>query len=370
MNTAVEDHYYWLTSQLAARGQRAKTSRAIAAMNAGLGVTPLLLTASPAGPHGQVGRALAVAIAVFAVGVATIWLSHAWPSRQLSAISVTCSAIAVSAGCAIMTSPAVGLFGTVSFVFATIHIAVFHHPRLLLATWGIGAVTVIVLAVRLAATDPVLALALAVMPVLVNTFVYFTCRQAIGLSATDIHHSEIEPLTGLINSDGLYSRTANLLAARNRQDDRHLVLVVVSIDSYQLLTSLSGRRGANEARIEVSQALRETVRRNAIAAHISNSDFIIADTFTTPDPSPLINRIQGAMRSTPSRVTASIGVICTPLAPLTVHPPDVVLDKLLETANAAMTQVRERGGNDVRYDIRSDFPLDEEDAPGDAEPRS
>ena len=51
--------------------------------------------------------------------------------------------------------------------------------------------------------------------------------------------------------------------------------MVVSIDSYQLLTSLSGRRGANEARIEVSQALRETVRRNAIAAHISNSQTMI-----------------------------------------------------------------------------------------------
>ena len=184
MSTAVDDHYYWLTSQLAARGQRPRTSRAIAAMNAGLGITPLLLTASPAGPHGVVGRVLAVAIAVFAIGVATIWLSHAWPSRQASAISVTCSAIAVSAGCSIMANPAVGLFGTVSFVFATIHIALFHHPRLLLATWGIGGVTVIALAVRLAPIDPVLAFALAVMPVLVNAFVYFTCRQAIDLSAT------------------------------------------------------------------------------------------------------------------------------------------------------------------------------------------
>ena len=359
MTTTVDDHYYWLTSMLAARGQQARTSRAIAAMNAGLGFAPVMLLASPMGPRGPVRAALAVAIAIVAIGIATLWLSHAWPSRRSSEVSVACSSIAVSVGCLIMSSPLLGLFGAVSFVFTTIHIAVFHHPRLLLAPWGLGAVTVLVLTVRMGTHDPVLAVAGAGLAVLVNVFVYYTCRQVIDLSVTDVHHSEIESLTGLLNSDGFYTRTANLLAARNRQDDRHLVLVVVSIDSYDLLVSLAGRKQANQVRVEVSQALRETVRRNAIAAHITKSDFIIADTFTAPDASPLIDRVQGAMRSTPSRVTASIGVVCTPLAPLTVHPPDLVVDRLLAAANGAVTQVREAGGNDVRYDIRKDFPIDE-----------
>lgn len=359
MTAAVDDHYYWLTSMLAARGQQARTSRAIAAMNAGLGLTPVMLIASPMGPRGPVRAALAVAIAIFAISIATLWLSHSWPSRRASEVSVACSAVAVSAACLIMSSPILGLFATVSFVFGTIHIALFHHPRILVAPWGLGAVTVVVLAVRVGSQDPVLATALALLAVFVNVFVYYTCRQAIGLSTTDVHHSEIEPLTGLLNSDGLYTRTANLLAARNRQDDRHLVLVVVSIDSYELLASMSGRKQANQVRIEVSQALRETVRRNAIAAHITNSDFIIADTFTAPDASPLINRVQGAMRSTPSRVTASIGVVCTPLAPLTVYPPDLVIDSLLAAAEAAVVQAREAGGNDVRYDIRKDFPIED-----------
>ncbi|WP_370062631.1 diguanylate cyclase domain-containing protein [Mycobacterium sp. MAA66] len=359
MSSPAEDHYYWLTSLLAARGQQRRTSRSIAAVNATMGVSPLALIASPGGPHGTVPQVLAIAIAIYSVGIASLWLGHGWPSRPVAEVTATVTTLAVCVACVIMTNPLIGLFASVTFAFTTSHIAFFHRRTILITSWIMGGATLLYLAWRVGESDPVVAVGGALLVVLLNLFIYAVCKLAIGLSATDVHHSEIEPLTGLLNSDGLYSRTANLLAARNRQDDRHLVMVVVSIDSYQLLTSLSGRKHANQARIEVSQALRETVRRNAIAAHVSNSDFVIADTFTAPDASPLIERVQGAMRSTPSRVTASIGVVCTPLAPLTAHPPDVVIDKVMEAATQAVVQVREAGGNDVRYDIRAEFPIED-----------
>lgn len=358
MTAAVDDHYYWLTSLLAARGLQTRTSRVISGINAIMGLGPLALTASPSGPHGVLPRALAILIAIYFLGTASLWLRHGWPSRRTAEVTALTTALAACVAFLIISNPMVGLFASATFALVTNHIAFFHRHRILFASWVLGALTVVYLACLVAEHDPVVAICGALAVLFLNLFVYLTCRLAIGLSTTDVHHSEIDPLTGLLNSDGLYSRTANLLAARNRQDDRHLVLVMVSIDSYHLLDSMGGRKQANQARIEVSQALRETVRRNAIAAHISNSDFIIADTFTTPDASPLINRVQGAMRSTPSRVTASIGVVCTPLAPLTVHPPDVVIDKLLDAAARAVTRAREAGGNDVRYDIREDFPIE------------
>jgi GGDEF domain-containing protein len=358
VTAAADDHYYWLTSLLAARGLQTRTSRAIAGINAAMGLTPLVLTASPSGPHGAVPQALAILIAIYFLGTATLWLRHGWPSRLTAEVTALTTTLAVCIACLIMSNPLVGLFAAATFALTTNHIAFFHRQSVLFASWILGAAAVVYLTYRVAMTDPVIASCGALVVVFLNLFVYVTCRLAIGINTADVHHSEIEPLTGLLNSDGLYSRTANLLAARNRQDDRHLVLAMLSIDSYHLLVSMTGRKQANQARIEVSQALRETVRRNAIAAHISNSDFIIADTFTTPDASPLINRVQGAMRSTPSRVTASIGVVCTPLAPMTLHPPDIVIDKLLEAAAEAVTHAREAGGNDVRYDIREDFPID------------
>lgn len=354
-----QNHYYWLTALLAARGLQTRTTRVIAASNAALGIVPMLLILSPAGPHGRVPEAIAVAIAVVSIGIGAVWLRHTWPSQRFSAASVVFGAIPTGAACLVMSDPMLGLLATTAFIFASGYVAFLHRPMVLAGPWTIGAFTLIYLAVRIGAHDPVLAACGVAIVALLNVYVFFTCRIAIRLNTSDIHHTEIEQLTGLLNTNGLYARAANLLAARNRQDDQHMVLAMVSIDSFPLLTSMSGPRRANQARIDVSQALRETVRRNAIAAHISDSDFIIADTFTTPDASPLIDRVQGAMKSTPSRVTASIGVVCTPLAPLTVHPPEIVIDALLAAAAQAMERAREDGGNDVRYDVRNDLPIDD-----------
>jgi GGDEF domain-containing protein len=150
-----------------------------------------------------------------------------------------------------------------------------------------------------------------------------------------------------------------LLASRSRNDDKFLVVVAVNIDSFSLLLGLSGSGGGNRARVTVGQALRETVRHNAIVAHVSDDDFLVADTFTTADPSPLVERIRGAIAVTPQRLTASIGVVCTPLPPLAAEPPDEVVDKLIAIATTAIEQARMAGGNQVRYIMRSN--LDEGD---------
>jgi GGDEF domain-containing protein len=355
-----QDHYYWLTAELAARGLQARVSRVIAFLNLGMGFVPALLIASPMGPHGVVPETLAAGIALFCVISAAIWLRpHAWPSRRVSAVSVILGGLWTSVACLIMSNPLLGLLTATTYIFGSTYIAFLHQPRTLAVLWTMAAATMLLTAVRLGAHDPMLAICATLVIGLLNVFVYFTCRVAIRLNSNDIQHGEIEPLTGLLNTAGLYARAANLLAARNRQDDRHLVLAMVSIDSLPVLISVSGVRRANQARIDVSKALRETVRRNAIAAHITDSEFIIADTFTTPDASPLIDRVQGAMKSTPSRVTASIGVVSTPLAPLTTHPPQVVIDALLAAAARAMERAREAGGNDVRYDIRNELRVDD-----------
>ena len=244
MTAAGQNHYYWLTSLLAARGLQTRTCRVIAATNAGFGVGPLLLMLSPAGPHGEVPRAIAVAIAVIAMSAAAVWLRHSWPSQRVSAILVSVGAIPTSAGCLIMTDPMLGLLTTTAFIFASCYVGFLHRPSVLAVPWTLGVLTLGYLAVQIGSHDPVLAACAVIFVVLLNAFVFFSCRLSVGLNSTDIHHSEIEPLTGLLNTDGLYSRAANLLAARNRQDDRHMVLAVVSIDSFPLLSSISGPRRA------------------------------------------------------------------------------------------------------------------------------
>ena len=255
----------------------------------------------------------------------------------------------------------VGLTGAASYAVLTAFVVCFHAPRLLAVTWTMAVFALGVLIVRLAATDLALAICAAGMIILLNVFVAFACRAMILLIQPDTHHGDIEQLTGLLHRDAFYQSVATLLASRSRSADKYLVVVAVNIDSFSLLLGLSGPSGGNRARVTVGQALRETVRHNAIVAHVSDDDFLIADSFTTADASPLVERIRGAIAATPQRLTASIGVVCTPLPPLAAEPPDEVLDKLIAIATQAIEQARMAGGNQVRYVLR---PTLDEDPDG------
>ena len=81
---------------------------------------------------------------------------------------------------------------------------------------------------------------------------------------------------------------------------------------------------------------------------LATREFSIAEIFTTPDPSALIERIRGTITDPPSRLTASIGVVTTPLRPLASHSPHDVLEELLTVATTAMREARKAGGNQAR----------------------
>lgn len=356
------DQYYWFTAVLAARGMQTATCRLVAVCIAALGLIPVGLLASPTGPQGTVGRTAAVVIAVACFGLATVWLRDHWPSRAQSLLCVLVGSIGIGVSALIQTNPVVGLTGAASYAVLTAFVVCFHTQRLLVLVWTVAVFALGVLIVRLAATDLALAICAAGMIILLNVFVAFACRAMILLIQPDTHHGDIEQLTGLLRRDAFYQSVATLLASRSRSDDKYLVVVAVNIDSFSLLLGLSGPSGGNRARVTVGQALRETVRHNAIVAHVSDDDFLIADTFTTADASPLVERIRGAIAGTPQRLTASIGVVCTPLPPLAAEPPDEVLDKLIAIATQAIEQARMAGGNQVRYVLR---PTLDEDPDGD-----
>lgn len=335
-----------------------------------LGLVPVALMASELGPQTVATRIAAVVIAVSCLAMAAVWLRHHWPTRAQSLWCVIAGSFVIGVAALIVADPVTGLLGTAGYVLLTAFAVCFHSPRMLLVVWTVAAVVIGVLFARLAATDLALAVAATGVVVLLNVFVALACRAGIKLVQPDAHHSDIEQLTGLLHRDAFYRGVATLLASRSRSDDQYLVVVAVNIDSFSLLLGLSGERGGNRARVTVGQALRETVRHNAIVAHISDDDFLIADTFTTADASPLVERIRGAIAVTPQRLTASIGVVCTPLPPLAAEPPDDVADKLIAIATTAIEQARMAGGNQVRYVLRPTLGEGDDDgggAPGGAD---
>lgn len=340
------DQYYWITSVLAARDLQRSTCRLIAATIFGLGVIPSILAFDPTGAN-QAASVVGAVITVCSIAMASRWLRRSWPSRFESQLCAVLGTLCVCAACVIERNPVIGLLGSTGFAVLSGFVAFFHTRRLLMFCWLVAAATLAVLAIRLVAIDMALAVCAVILVALVNVFVAFTTRAVIGLIDTEVNYGEIEPLTGLLNRAAFYERIATVLGARTRDDDRHLIVVVANLDSFSLLTAIAGVSGGDRARIAIAQRLRETVRRETIVAHVNESEFLIADLFTTVDPSPLAERIRRAIATSPFRLTASIGAVSTPLRPLAGHLPYETLDEILNIATTAMYEARKMGGNKV-----------------------
>ncbi|MCW2512730.1 MAG: hypothetical protein JWR11_1772 [Mycobacterium sp.] len=338
-----EDHYYWITSFLAARGLQRATCRLTAVTLLGMSAIPLILTLSDHGPKGVVDRWLAAAISVCCVVMATLWLRSGWPSRAQSQLCVLIGSICIAVACLVDEDPAIGLLGASTFVVVSAFTAMFHDGRLLAYVWLVGAATLVALAIRLGGFDPAITISGVVLFLLINAFVVFVCRNVIRLVNTDVHYGELEPLTGLLTRDAFADRVATVVA-RDRDDDRFLAIVVVSLDSFSLLTAMKGEAGGNEARVAIGHRLGETLRRDAVLAHVGESEYLVADTFNTADASVLTERLQHSVRTAPYRLTASIGVVVTPLAPLVGHPPHDVVEELITLATSNVYDARRGGG--------------------------
>lgn len=338
-----EDRYYWITSMLAARGHQRATCRLTALNIFGCGVLPLLLMLGDHGPTGARDRSIAVAVFACCVALSTIWLRSSWPTRRLSQLSTLSTSVLVGVACLIEHDPAIGLMGATAFIAVSAFAAVFHAGWLLAYTWIVGVATLVVQSVRFAGVAPEVTVAVVALFALVNAFVVFCCRSVVRLVDNDVHYGELEPLTGLLTRDAFSDRIATIVA-RDRDDDRFLAIVVVSLDSFSLLTAMGGDAGGNQARVAIGQRLRETLRRDAILAHVGDSEYLVADTFNSTDASVLTDRLQHTVRTAPYRLTASIGAVVTPLGPLVGHPPHDVVEELITIATSNVYLARRNGG--------------------------
>lgn len=358
------NQYYTLTALLAARGAQTYTSRVIAGSVFTLGLVTLSTVGSKAVLQWPISRALLIVVSVLCFASTFLWLRHRWPTRTESALLVVVATLAIPIGTVVPVVPMYGLLGASSFALIIGYTALFHGPRLLATVLAVAIGTLTYLAIRMASVDLPLALAGVALILLLYVFAAFSCRLVVWLTGAEDGADAVEPLTGLLNRDAFYLQTATLLASRNRDDDRYLVIAVVNIDSFGAMVAVAGNRGGNRARVAAAQALRETVRRGAIVGHVGEAEFFVADCFTTPDSSPLIERIRGAIASSPDGMTASIGVVSTPLQPLVEHPPNEILDEIVALATTAMYEARRAGGNQARYVVRPNLSISDDETDG------
>jgi GGDEF domain-containing protein len=345
------DHYYWLTAFLASRGAQQPICRVIAAVIFCLGVMPLGLIESGVSPQNPRDRILAAVVAVCCSVMALGWLRRRWPTRNESRLFVVVGTVCIAVASLVQVNPAFGLLTATAFCAVCAYTALFHTARLLAVCWTLAAATLGILGFHLADIDPAAAVYGVLLVAVVNIFAVLACRVILRLIDTEVLHEHLEPLTGLLNRDGFYEKFATQLAARNRTEDRYLVVAVIRLDSLSVCDRAGGAPDANRARIGIAQQLRETARSSAIIGHFSDSEFVFADLFPSAEPAPLAERIRHAVTTT-SHLPASIGVVSTPLPPLAQKPPYEVLDEVLALGVAAMCEARKAGRNQIHY-VRS-----------------
>jgi len=343
------DQYYKFTASLTARGLQRTTMLIIGGFTLSLALPAVLAMFNPKSTYLPGGRVMLVATALSCVAFTIPWLRYRWPTRIESIALIAAGAIALSVGCVIAADPLSGLLIGVAFAFLLGYAALFHSWRLLAFTAVVAGLTYLWLAVRIAAVDIPTAFAVTTPLALFNIVLVFACRTVAQVGGSEDTPTDVEPLTGLLTRELFYEFASNMIGARNRGDDRYLMVAVVGIDSYAAIASVQGNRGTNRARVAVGQALRDTIRRDAVLSHVGETEFLIADTFTTPDPTPLIERVLGAVAATPLGVTTSIGVVTAALRALSGRPPDDVLDEVISLATTAMYEARRAGGNQTRY---------------------
>ncbi|GAA2570047.1 GGDEF domain-containing protein [Mycolicibacterium diernhoferi] len=361
------DHYEWLTAYLAARDLQVITCRVVAAIAAGLAAIVIFQRAATTDLIGTQQTVVAVMVALCCGAIALLWLRSDWPARWQSQLCLVLGTVLIMGVCTSDPDPVLGLLGTTAFTVTTAYAVFFHSRSWLILVWTAQAATLVILAWRLVAIDYALALSSVGFVAVMNVVVAFACELVLRIIGSEKPHGEIEPLTGLPNRQTFYDNVATLIGSRSRRDDRYLILIVVNLDSFSLLTAMSGKAGGNKARVAIGQRLRETVRGDAVIGHFSEAEYLVADVFTTPDPTPLAERILGTIKSSPFKLTASLGVVSTPLQPLTGQGSHDVLDELVTIGTNAMYEARKSGGNQMRL-LLSPVLATVEDAEPDDQP--
>lgn len=341
---AAPDHFEWLSTYLTAHGTRRFTSLVIGGLLFSLGVLELLSLYAVSAPQGT-ARAAAFAVVAGCAAMCPMWLRPQWPSRMRSSLFVVGSALAIATACLVDPNPLSALVCATLFGLLGGYIAFFHSARLMTFNIGLAVSTAAVLAARLAATDPRLAIAKLMVVIAVTTTIPMLCQMVFQVLGPDVADSETDPLTGLFNRRGFARRAGELLEHRQHRRNDHLLLAMVDLDRFKALNDAEGHAAGDQALIAVSRALQSNTRDGAVIARVGGEEFLVADTTTSADVSRFAERLTTAIAAVGVNVTASVGTVTVPLRQSGASSVIPLLEQLIGVADEAMYDAKRAGGN-------------------------
>jgi diguanylate cyclase (GGDEF)-like protein len=343
------DHFYWLATYLTGNGALPAVRAVMIFSVLGLGAIPVAMIWSPAGPTSDAERAIAILLAATCVVMATLWMGPRWPSKMKSIVFVFTSTTSIAVACLIISAPIPALMACVAFAPIGGYIAFFHTARFAAFNVTVALITAFGEAIRVAATDPVLAVCLLFLVIVANISVQFTTQSLIQSVGFAVLNSDTDPLTGLLNRRAFYRRATELVDTAARRSDTYLAIAMIDLDKFKMINDTQGHASGDRALRAIGRTLRDNVRRSAVVARVGGEEFLIADILDRNEVEPLAERLRFAIAATPPVASASIGVVTTPLPGLAASSPHELFDELVAYADAAMYEAKRAGGNQFRH---------------------
>jgi diguanylate cyclase (GGDEF)-like protein len=318
----------------------------MAAIVVALGLVPVLMLFTPAGPHGPAARALSVVIAALCAVMALLWLIK-WPTRDQSATFVVVANLSITTSCLVDASPSMGIQGCTAFAALAGYVALFHTSRYLAVTLATAMGTALVCAVAIAAGDLALAVSNLLILVVGILAVPFCVQVLVHTLGIDALKSDIDPLTDLPNRRA-FQRSVRILAAESSRDSTaHLSVVMVDLDDFKRINDTAGHAAGDQTLVAVGSILRHIRRGDSVVARVGGEEFVVALSGDRRDAIGLAERIRRDIAQAPSRVTASIGVASASLFRVVGREIPNHVDSLVESADRAMYRAKRSGGDRV-----------------------
>jgi diguanylate cyclase len=342
------DHFEWLSWYLNGRGVRLASKVLIAAVCLVLAGVQVALLASSARPHGEVPASV-VSPLLGTVGavLALLWLTR-WPTRRQSIVFAVVSNICIATACLVQGDPQAGLLGCTAFAILAGYIAFFHTAGYMLFNFAVANATTLVLAARLAHIHDVVQAACAfVLIFMLNVAFPSAVQLLVQALVIDVRRSSLDALTGLLNRRTFY-QGAHALLARVGESHAYLGVVMIDLDQFKKLNDTLGHAAGDQALVHVGDVLRRNCRVTSVIGRAGGEEFVVADTFRSPDLSSLAERLRHAIAAIQYPITASVGTASMALDQAAQHSGRTVIDRLVKHADSAMYEAKRSGGNQFR----------------------
>ena len=320
-----------------------------------MSMTPIVWTMqfNPLGPHDLIPRIIQFVLGALPSVVGMFWIFGSWPTYRQSLVFVAWADISMVIGTSMNTATVSRLDGTYHMGLIGVYIAFILGPAVLAIHCAFVLVAIIALSAYSVVVDhagwgdlyvflaPALS-SLILLPVLIQALIEGARRTAWAT----VQQVNIDPLTGLSNRRGMYTRADELM-----QNDSPLILVaaIIDLDRFKKLNDQHGHEHGDLALKEVARVLTTCISEGDVGARLGGDEFAaLATAQSGADAGEFVDRLRGGLEEISDTVTASVGIVCRRLP---LDGSDDV-DSLLRHADRAMYEAKRQGGN--RF-IRFDF---------------